>query len=88
MNEQTAQITRVNQRIAQHIIAFMRTHKEFHGDDLRTYVMARVGHVAPASPDRILRDLRQKNYVNYEVVSRSKSLYRSLPVEVYQPSLI
>lgn len=86
-SEQTQNITRVNQRIASHIIAFMRTHEEFHGDDLRAYVTANVGHVAPGSPDRILRDLRQRGIVRYEIISRSKSLYRSIP-SVYQPSLI
>ena len=31
---------------------------------------------APASADRILRDLRARQVVGYEVVSRTKSLYR------------
>ena len=37
--------------------------------------------VAPDSPGRILRQLRQQRLLNYEVVSRRQSLYRVLPVE-------
>jgi hypothetical protein len=83
MNEQTENITRVNQAISRYVAAFLDAHlnQEFHVDDLRQYVSANVeGYVAPASPDRILRDLRQRNKVNYVVVSRSKSLYKALPV--------
>lgn len=76
-----ADISRVNNAIAKHIEKFLGTHKEFHVEELRKYVFDNVnGYVAPASPDRILRDLRQKGHVNYVVVSRSQSLYRSLPV--------
>lgn len=82
-HEHSENITRVSQVIGQHVTAFLDAHlnQEFHVDDLRQYVSAQVGgYIAPASPDRILRDLRQKKKVNYEVVSRSKSLYKSLPV--------
>ncbi|MCC6409465.1 MAG: hypothetical protein IT453_20065 [Planctomycetes bacterium] len=48
---------------------------EFHAQELRDYV-ARVHPTAPASADRILRDLRQRGDVRYVLVSRSKSLYR------------
>lgn len=76
-----ADITRVNQAIAKHIEKFLGTHKEWHVEELRKFVFDQVdGYVAPASPDRILRDLRQKGRVNYVVVSRAKSLYRSLPM--------
>ena len=81
-----ADITRVNNAIANHIEKFLGTHKEWHVEELRRFVFDQVnGYVAPASPDRILRDLRQKGRVNYVVVSRVKSLYRSLPKE--QPTL-
>jgi hypothetical protein len=83
MSEQREQITRVNQAIAMHVTEYLTQRigcEPWHVEDLRRHVIANVpGHIAPASPDRILRDLRQKNVVNYEVVSRSKSLYRSLP---------
>lgn len=79
-------ITRVNNAIAKHIETFVCTHKEWHVEELRRFVFDKVnGYVAPASPDRILRDLRQKGRVNYVVVSRAKSLYRSLPMT--QPRL-
>ena len=56
-----ADISRVNNAIAKHIEKFLGTHKEFHVEELRKYVFDNVnGYVAPASPDRILRDLRQK----------------------------
>ena len=71
---------------AKHIETFVCTHKEWHVEELRRFVFDKVnGYVAPASPDRILRDLRQKGRVNYVVVSRAKSLYRSLPMT--QPTL-
>lgn len=81
-----ADITRVNNAIAKHIETFVCTHKEWHVEELRRFVFDKVnGYVAPASPDRMLRDLRQKGRVNYVVVSRAKSLYRSLPMT--QPTL-
>ena len=81
---QRENIERVTDAIARHVTTFLnaRLNQEFHVEDLRKYVYANVnGYVAPASPDRILRDLRQRKHVNYEVVSRSKSLYRVLPLE-------
>lgn len=81
-----ADITRVNNATAKHIEKFVGTHNEWHVEELRKFVFDNVGgYVAPASPDRILRDLRQKGRVNYIVVSRAKSLYRSLPMT--QPRL-
>ena len=47
----------------------------FHADDLRRHVAQSVGHCAPGSADRVLRDLRQRGAIDYVVVSRSKSLY-------------
>ena len=90
MNEQRENIERVTDAIANHVTAFLnaRLNQEFHVEDLRRYVYENVkGYVAPASPDRILRDLRQRKQVNYEVVSRSKSLYRALQPEPVQKSL-
>lgn len=84
MNEQQAQIGRVSSQIASHVTKFLHSHidKEFHVESLRRYVFDHVdGYVAPASPDRILRDLRQRGVVNYEVISRHKSLYKALAVE-------
>ena len=81
MSEQIENLTRVSDAIAQHVISFLSNHTEFYVEDLRQYVFDNVkGYVAPASPDRILRALRQKGVVDYVVVSRSKSFYRSIPV--------
>lgn len=81
MNEQTANITRVSANIAPHICHFLESHlnQEFHADDLRQYVSERTT-IAPGSADRVLRDLRKRGVISYEVVSRSRSLYRALPV--------
>ena len=82
MTEQTENLTRVTEAIAQHVTAFVASPDEFHAADLRDYVYRNVrGYIAPASPDRILRSLRQRGVIDYEVVSRSKSLYRSIPVK-------
>ena len=47
--------------------------------ELRTVVQA-VETAKNDSVDRILRNLRQKNQVNYVVLDRNKSLYQVLPV--------
>ena len=81
MNED---IQRVNSAISRYVRAFIEQHsgQEFHVEQLRKFIFENVnGYVAPASPDRILRDLRQKGVINYVVVSRSQSLYKSIPVK-------
>jgi hypothetical protein len=52
----------------------------FHADDLRVFVETVVGKSAPGSADRILREMRRDNKVNYSVVDRAKSLYKLLPL--------
>lgn len=81
MTDQFDNITRVSDAIGVHVTAFVRghLHQEFHVEDLRRYICDRVT-VAPSSPDRIMRDLRAKGKINYEVVNRRKSLYVALPV--------
>jgi hypothetical protein len=54
---------------------------EFHAQDLRDHVTALVPNTAPSSPDRILRDMRQRGEVQYVVVSRRDSRYRKLNKE-------
>jgi hypothetical protein len=82
MNEQSEQLTRVNSAIAIFVEAFVSSHTTWHVSDLQRYVFDRVdGYVAPASPDRILRDLRQKKVIDYEVVNRRKSLYRTIAMK-------
>jgi hypothetical protein len=48
---------------------------EFRISELTTYVLGRSLR-APASPDRILRQLRLEGVVSYEVTNRAQSLYR------------
>ncbi len=71
-------LTRVRGTIGKTIVAFCILHFErtFHVSELREFVEARVGAIAPDSPGRILRDLRRDGVIDYEVVSRSESLYR------------
>jgi hypothetical protein len=77
---QEVHLTRVRNKIGPVILAFCASRledgrPEFHADDLRKYVEAHNG-VAPASPDRVLRDLRQKGELGYQNTDRRKSLYR------------
>lgn len=53
----------------------------FHADDLRQFVTAVVGPVAPGSADRVLRDMRQSGEVNYTVLDRKNSQYKLLPLD-------
>ena len=77
--EQRTQLQRVSGRIAQHVASFVnaRIGQTFFISELTEYVRQQAG-CAPASPDRILRDLRQRKLVAYEIVSRSRSEYRGL----------
>jgi len=61
------------------IIQFCSQRMQFHADELRSYVRA-FCHVAPASPDRILRKLRKAKVLNYIVTNRRASTYELVPV--------
>ena len=77
-----------SQRIATAVISFVNMvltnslTQEFTASELRSYVSSQVDNVAPASADRIMRQLRQNKIVNYVLVKRQQSLYRALPVAV------
>lgn len=82
---QTANLNRVRSKIGLAVIAFVKQRladhqPEFVISELHEYVTRAHGG-APASPDRILRDGRQKGWFDYEVVSRSQSKYRILSVK-------
>ena len=73
-------LSRVRSKIGAVVLEFLRERvatgrPEFAISDLHAYVTAAHG-VAPASPDRILRDGRQRGLYEYEVVNRRRSLYR------------
>lgn len=74
---QQEELDRVSSRIAGALIHFCRKHigKAFRADDLHTHVMRACGSIAPASSDRILRLLRQRGVIDYEVTSRRDSRY-------------
>lgn len=73
-----AELERVSERISEAIKDFCRRHvgQTFHADELRQHVRSCVGEVAPDSAGRVLRDLRQRGAIAYQVVNRAKSLYR------------
>lgn len=73
--EQTKQLERVTSNIGQAVLAFfrgMQTGQEFRAAELYDSVQG----CAPASADRVMRDLRRKGFIAYELVDRSQSLYR------------
>ena len=75
---QESEIRRVRGRIGPLVIDFARlvgTGKEFGIEQLQSYILSQAV-AAPASPDRILRDLRQRGLLDYVVVSRRGAVYR------------
>jgi hypothetical protein len=78
-DSQGEHLERVRSRIGWVVIEFCEEGRYFHAQDLRDFVVERL-KVAPASPDRILRDLRQRGLLNYEVIDRRASYYHVLPV--------
>ena len=77
--EQKENIARVSAKISPIIATFFHERgvgSEFHVDDLRRYVARRYAVVAPDSAGRIMRDMRTRHWVDYEVVNRRASLYR------------
>ena len=78
MSAQSTNLKRVEGRIGKLVKDFCRAHKGemFYGRELSAYVLQQDVMVAPGSADRILRLLRGKGEVSYEVVSRAGSCYR------------
>ena len=81
--EQQRQIKRVGGRIGEIVLEFCRTwyrkqgQAEFHMRLVFEYVDQRSGkHVAPDSSRRIFNLLKATGCIDYELVSRSQSLYR------------
>lgn len=75
--EQAEHLERVSSRIARSIIDFCRGHKQFYAEELRQHVIATTGVAAPASADRILRDLRKRGIIDYVVLDRRLSFYQT-----------
>ena len=93
MTEQTQQITRVAATTKDAILDFIKqrladteNNGAFTADQLRFYVNNNMEKaVSPSTADRVLRNLRKQNLVNYVVLNRGKSLYRAMPTEQYFP---
>ena len=69
-------LSRVRAGIGSAVLEFCRARvgKEFHADELRRFVASK-HPTAPASADRILRDLRRSGDLDYTVTSRRASTY-------------
>lgn len=77
--EQQANIERVHHKIAPAILAFFALHgrgSTFRVDELRMFINAKFPSVAPDSAGRIMRDLRERGEIDYDVINRRQSLYR------------
>ena len=75
MNQQTINLARVTAAIGKAVLKFCSSrgvNGTFHASELHEYVG---DQVAPASADRVLRNLRQKGYVDYVIVDRRASFY-------------
>ena len=82
VNNDRQERERVRSRIGSLIMEFCRQDKSFFMEELRSYVERNLADcIAPDSPGRILRQLRQQRQLNYKVVLRRQSLYRVVPVE-------
>jgi hypothetical protein len=72
---------RVKEKIGHLVKEFCAMGREFHLGDLNVFVEDRLGQtVAPDSPGRCLRSLRQENVLNYKVIDRSKSKFLVIPI--------
>ena len=71
---QDENLERVGERIAAAVLEFCDLRPRFHMVELGEFVQARVG-VAPDSPGRILRLLRQAGKIRYRVIDRRNSEY-------------
>lgn len=82
--DQSVELKRVSSRISRFVVDFfesLETGSQFHAADLKQFVADKNENIAPGSPDRIMRDLRKRGIINYELVSRPKSLYRKVEVQ-------
>jgi len=79
MGQQHEHLDRVTSRIGGLVLAFVRLRWSrgepcFHMRDLHDYIF-QATQIAPASPDRILRQLRQAGQFDYRVLDRRASFY-------------
>lgn len=70
---------RVSDKIAGLVRDYCAAHQTFRGAELELWVMERA-QATPGSATRVLRDLRARGTVNFEVTDRRTSSYRIIPV--------
>lgn len=83
----------VTKRIGQIVQAFVEAklinwgNPEFTAQELRSAVLNIIPAIAPGSPDRILRALRQQKKINYVLISRVRSRYKAIPLDATVPEV-
>lgn len=78
-DEQERELRRVSGNIATHVLTFVKLRgkgKMFTGRELESMIDSLPIPSTPGSATRILRDLRKKKIIGFEVVNRSQSIYR------------
>lgn len=83
-DQQAAELARVSANIAPLVLAWFADRQpgdEFHINELTRFVWRTAPQIAADSPRRVMSELKKAKQVNYELVSRSQSLYRVLAVE-------
>lgn len=83
VSDNSEHLARVASSIGETVIAFVRgigAGGRFYASALRDYVTDRHPCIAPESPGRILRELKRRGDVHYELVSRAESLYEVVRV--------
>jgi hypothetical protein len=78
--EQKHHLERVSSKLSALILDFCDTHPVFRAPELHAFVASRIPSTAPASADRVLRELRKQKRVDYEVANRRGSLYHVISV--------
>jgi hypothetical protein len=88
-DEQSENLRRVTGRLRGAIVQFCRLRlasvPRFRADELRLYVGTFVGEVAPDSPGRVLRQLRQAGVVDCVLLDRAGSFYEVRAVRDDKP---
>ena len=86
------ELQRVRLKIGDLIVAFHRERlfsgqHEFHANELATYIQRQIPDTTFDSASRILRNMRQRGEIDYEIISRRDSHYRLLKLGPRQKEL-
>jgi len=78
MSNNDEEFERVHEKIKAAIMDFHEIHRgaQFHVEQLRRFVLQQIPAIAPDSPGRILRALRQEGRLDYVILNRRASLYQ------------